>query len=389
MMRIARSIVTCALVGIIAGCTSVPRDATGGARLSDSRLDTLASRGSHQEVLDLVEDRLPKARNGRERAELLYAQGRAQLALQRRHSARISFHRALDALGDDRDPLARTILRGWGDAEFALGNTKDAAHAYGRGFESAARGTAEADELAWSAWYVLDRAGSPEAAAWKRKILHAGARSLSTRERELAALSRTPVRTTTPSRPAVAGAIPSDPHAVLPLVHARNEWHAAAIAGDFKTMEKPWRITVHHGATLFTSSSNAAVSSELRDLQRFHQKDRGWADLGYHFLIDPAGRVWEGRSLRYQGAHAGDSELNRGNIGICLLGNFSAQPLMPVQQQALEDTLRRLQSWFGVPTARVYTHGEIRPTATECPGTALQRWVSDYRARSAPMVARQ
>lgn len=390
MMRIARLVVTCALVGSLAGCAMPPRDVTGGAHLSDSRLDTLARRGSHQEVLDLVEQRLPDARGGRERAELLYAQGRAQLALQRRHSARISFDRALDALGDDRDPLARTILRGWGDAELALGKHGDAAHAYGRAFETAGRGTAEADELAWSAWYALDQAGSPDADAWKRKVLHDGARGLTTRERELAALSRAPGRTPVTRRPtAAAGTIPGDPHAVLPTVHARDEWHAAAIAGDFRGMEMPWRITVHHGATLFTSTSNAAVGSELRDLQRFHQKDRGWADLGYHFLIDPAGRVWEGRSLRYQGAHAGSTELNRGNIGICLLGNFSAQPLMPLQQRALEDTLQRLQAWFAVPTARVYTHGEIRPAATECPGVALQRWVDDYRARSSAMVARQ
>jgi hypothetical protein len=41
----------------------------------------------------------------------------------------------------------------------------------------------------------------------------------------------------------------------------------------------------------------------MREIQRFHQKTREWNDIGYHFVVFPSGRVYEGRGMLVTGAH--------------------------------------------------------------------------------------
>ena len=104
--------------------------------------------------------------------------------------------------------------------------------------------------------------------------------------------------------------------------------------------------------------------------------DQGYGDVGSHFLIDPRGRVYEGRSLQWQGAHAhGDN--NVGTIGVCLLGNFVVErpkePALDALQKLTDDLTRQ----YGIPKNRVYAHQDLRPT--ECPGQRLVAWVQSYR----------
>jgi len=153
-------------------------------------------------------------------------------------------------------------------------------------------------------------------------------------------------------------------------------------------MGSPSRITVHHSAEPLLSTRLAATRSEVRRLQGIHQDHKNWADIGYHFLIDRAGRIVEGRSMEIQGAHAGNSSLNAGNIGICLLGNFSPQPdrgpdyataQKPTaeQFQSLDTLLSSLRDEYSIPASAVFGHGELKQT--ECPGPALRVWLRAYR----------
>src|SRR5262249_47022704 len=54
-----------------------------------------------------------------------------------------------------------------------------------------------------------------------------------------------------------------------------------------------------------------------------HVNENRWGDIGYHFMIDRDGTIYEGRSLRYQGAHV--SGHNPGKIGIAFLGDYTTQ----------------------------------------------------------------
>ncbi len=164
----------------------------------------------------------------------------------------------------------------------------------------------------------------------------------------------------------------------------RRDWGARAMLANFDPMEKPWRLTVHHTAEPAATYKLDASYREMRDLQRMHQTGNGWADLGYHFLIDQAGRVIEGRPMSAQGAHAGDFDRNRGNIGICLIGNFVAQPdrgdeyalaQSPSREQmvALESLVASLRRDYSIPATQVWGHQDFKGTA--CPGPFLQGWV--------------
>ncbi len=135
-------------------------------------------------------------------------------------------------------------------------------------------------------------------------------------------------------------------------------------------------ITVHHdGMSPFFESSRLAVESRIEAIRKAH-RGRGWGDIGYHYIVDRGGRVWEGRPIRYQGAHVKD--YNVGNIGVMALGNFERQQPNAAQLAALYDLLSTLMWRHRVSVSRVKTHQEW--AATLCPGRHLQRHMVDTRS---------
>ncbi len=128
------------------------------------------------------------------------------------------------------------------------------------------------------------------------------------------------------------------------------------------------RMTVHHEGWKPVWFADQRSTAERLDLIRESHRGRGWADIGYHYIIDRAGMVWEGRDIRYQGAHVRNQ--NEENLAIMLLGNFDLQRPSDAQYVKLIDTLRVLRYRHNVPVNRIYTHQELMPTA--CPGRALQ-----------------
>jgi len=138
-----------------------------------------------------------------------------------------------------------------------------------------------------------------------------------------------------------------------------------------RAMGRVTRITIHHtGGPDYWGTTSSDAATEIRNIQKYHQTERGWADIGYHYVVDRAGNVWQGRRLRYQGAHARGS-LNRGNIGIVVLGNFCTQRPTPAQCRSLTLLTGKLCDHFGISTRQVYTHGEIACGKTSCPGRAF------------------
>jgi hypothetical protein len=140
-------------------------------------------------------------------------------------------------------------------------------------------------------------------------------------------------------------------------------------------------ITIHHdGTTPFTSTSKSSTALRLETIRKSHlRRDGGrWGDIGYHFAIDPAGRLWQGRPLMWQGAHV--KAQNEGNIGIVVLGNYERQGVNQAQVAAIESTVRSLMRKYNVPVSRVRTHQEW--AATACPGKNLQRVMVGIRNSS-------
>ncbi|MEM6333785.1 MAG: N-acetylmuramoyl-L-alanine amidase [Planctomycetota bacterium] len=155
----------------------------------------------------------------------------------------------------------------------------------------------------------------------------------------------------------------------LPVV-ARSAW---ASRGPNPRRVNPMagvqRITIHHEGwrpVYFDSSADTADRIEL--IRASHVERRGWGDIGYHYIVDRAGRVWEGRSPSYQGAHVRDR--NPHNLGVLVLGNFEQQAPSDAQLGGLNAALRALATKHRVPASRIHTHRELNPTA--CPGRHLQ-----------------
>jgi len=193
--------------------------------------------------------------------------------------------------------------------------------------------------------------------------------------------TRQPSRYETDPEPVSRAA--SSPHAntdvAIPFrAIPRGRWASQdPIPTRLNPMRQVARITVHHEGWKPVWFSDAKTTAARLDLIRKSHINRMRAgDIGYHFIVDRAGRVWEGRSLRYQGAHVRAN--NEFNIGVMCLGNFDKQSPSSRQLLGLQNTLALLMKRYRVPLSQVKTHQEINPTA--CPGKNLQPRVAALRS---------
>jgi N-acetyl-anhydromuramyl-L-alanine amidase AmpD len=134
-----------------------------------------------------------------------------------------------------------------------------------------------------------------------------------------------------------------------------------------KVSERQWQfIVIHHSAT---PTGNAA------EFDKMH-RDKGWDELGYHFVIGNGtgsrdGEVEIGPRWVKQkhGAHCkvtGHPEYNDVGIGICLVGNFDVTHPTEAQMASLARLVKFLMKRYNVPRGSVYGHGQLKPT--DCPG---------------------
>jgi len=97
---------------------------------------------------------------------------------------------------------------------------------------------------------------------------------------------------------------------------------------------------VHHtaGANAYTRMQSPAI---VRGIEVYHVKGNGWNDIGYNFLVDKYGQVFEGRyggvDRNVIGAHA--EGFNTGSVGVAVLGSYSSAAPSTATQTALANLL--------------------------------------------------
>mgnify|MGYP000737020289 CR=1 FL=1 len=133
-------------------------------------------------------------------------------------------------------------------------------------------------------------------------------------------------------------------------------------------------ITIHHTATSNTYTDAKAV---IRNIQNYHQENRGWCDIGYHFLIDKDGLIYEGRPVWAIGAHVKNH--NTGNIGISVIGNYEEVDINEKQLKALVDLVSWLVYEYKVPLGNIKGHRDYSNTL--CPGKFLYARLPEIRRR--------
>lgn len=116
------------------------------------------------------------------------------------------------------------------------------------------------------------------------------------------------------------------------------------------------RIYIHHTA--------GPREQTVEEIRRFHKHERGWSDIGYHFVIDGAGLLHAGRDVAVVGAHAkGD---NTHSVGVCVVGDNTTpgREWTDKQKKVLAAFVACLRIQF--PGAAVLPHHANQNTA--CPG---------------------
>lgn len=142
----------------------------------------------------------------------------------------------------------------------------------------------------------------------------------------------------------------------------REEWNARPpryVPRTTWTMRH--EFVVHH--------SEGPIGQTPRAIQDFHMDVRGWADIGYNFLVDHRGRVYEGRGWLVVGAHA--TGHNTTGIGVCVIGRDG-----PDITAAARTSVRWLYDLACRSAGRTLAqrgHGDLM--GTDCPGGVLRAWV--------------
>lgn len=102
------------------------------------------------------------------------------------------------------------------------------------------------------------------------------------------------------------------------------------------------------------------------EIRRWHKNERGWSDIGYHYVIDLDGTIEAGRDVETAGAHC--TGHNAKSIGICYVGGCDAQ-MQPKdtrteqQKASLLLLLKYLRQRY--PQAKIYGHRDFAQKA--CP----------------------
>ncbi|MEO6606369.1 MAG: SpoIID/LytB domain-containing protein, partial [Aeromicrobium sp.] len=129
----------------------------------------------------------------------------------------------------------------------------------------------------------------------------------------------------------------------------------------------------------------------VRGIQAYHVKGHGWCDIGYNFLVDKYGQIFEGRrggiDRSVRAAHSGNGEVNTFAMGVSLMGDFDKiQP-----GEAMKASVVKLVGWRMGTTylkAKGTWHvseknltlnliaGHRNVVGTACPGKYAYAWLS-------------
>lgn len=154
---------------------------------------------------------------------------------------------------------------------------------------------------------------------------------------------------------------------------------------SFPSPNTPMHMIVHHSAGTNNASDWAAV---VRSIWHQHAIINNWADIGYHYLIDPNGIIYSGRSPQERGAHF--CQTNGNTLGICILGDFNST--LPMEEALLNtaqliaryscsQVFDPLEGSYHLDSDQFLPHisGHRDGCVTDCPGNEFYLTIGDLR----------
>lgn len=185
--------------------------------------------------------------------------------------------------------------------------------------------------------------------------------------------------------------ISADNSGLGPKIISRAEWGANE---NYMTWKNEYAevkaIVLHHTA----GEEGALVSNQMsvvRNLYYGHAVSNGWGDIGYNYVIDTNGNIYEGRSGG-NGVIGGHTlGYNAGTVGIALIGDYGVRTMNPEQYQSLNSLIAYLNFINrSDPTGQTYLKNKTIPVvvghrdlnATQCPGASIYERLSDIRLKA-------
>jgi N-acetylmuramoyl-L-alanine amidase len=130
-------------------------------------------------------------------------------------------------------------------------------------------------------------------------------------------------------------------------------------------------IAIHCSATSEKQNFGAA------DINKWHRA-KGWACIGYHYVIKRDGTIEEGRKESQVGAHV--QNWNEVSLGICMIGGVDADDVTkaednftPAQYASLKELVVRMKQKY--PKAKVQGHRDFPKVAKACPCFDVATWL--------------
>ena len=209
-----------------------------------------------------------------------------------------------------------------------------------------------------------------------------------------------------PSKKSSGGGTPSKPSIV-----SRAQWGAQGFSCGTPDLASSLKFASVHHTVNSNNYSSADTPRIVRGIQAYHMGTLGYCDIAYNFLIDNAGKVYEGRAGGTTnpviGAHTGG--FNTQSVGVALIGDFTSAQPTGAQFNALVKLLRWRLSIAGVDPSKPFSTraasspcGCVRwadgtivtfPNAilghrdfdfTSCPGDAFYPRMGELRAAVSP-----
>ncbi|CAK6445384.1 unnamed protein product [Pipistrellus nathusii] len=163
-----------------------------------------------------------------------------------------------------------------------------------------------------------------------------------------------------------------------PAIHPRCRWGPAPYRGQPTPLRLPLgSLYVHHTyqpAPPCTTFERCAA--DMRSMQRYHQVDRGWDDIGYSFVVGSDGYVYEGRGWHRVGAHTLGH--NSRGFGVAFVGNYTAELPAEAALRTVRDTLPGCAVRAGLLRPDYALLGHRQLVHTDCPGDALFRQLRSW-----------
>ncbi len=144
-----------------------------------------------------------------------------------------------------------------------------------------------------------------------------------------------------------------------------------AYKSNTKKRESTDYIAIHCSATGPKQNIGA------KDIDKWHRA-KGWACIGYHYVIRRDGTVEEGREESVIGAHV--ENWNAHSIGICMVGGVDANDIKKAENNFTKEQFASLKQLLvdlkhRYPKAKIQGHRDFPKVAKACPSFDVAEWL--------------